>query len=284
MPPPPPAPTAFVDDSVFGAKVATLRATLARHGVQIDTVPPVIDSCAGEHLHGSCVRCELATRANTAGVDPDLIDGVSIAFGAYPPVLIQAAQLEHVALCRTIRISDGDESRPPAGVAIVGQHRLLISVEQFAEGAPAYRDFSVQQVVHHEVFHLFDEANKPDLFGKPQQLWEAMNPAGFEYHDPAIQRDDRPKGFVNEYATTNEKEDRASTFELLLGQPAVLCEIASRDPIVAAKTTNVWKRVAKVTGDKLLRQQAPCVDWIDAKKKPATKPAKRTGPVNLRIR
>ena len=285
MPPPPAAPTSLIDDSVFATKVAGLRATLARHAVQIDTVPPVIDSCAIDPDRRNCVRCEVATRANTAGIDPDLIDGVSIAFGAYPPALIQTARLEHVALCRTIRIVGEDEARPPAGVAIVEQHRLLISIEQFSEGAPAYKDFSVQQVVHHEVFHLFDAATAPDLFGTTDRTWHAMNPRGFAYHDPAIRTEIRPTGFVNHYATTNEQEDRASVFEFLFGQPTVLCEIAHRDPAVAAKATAVWKRVAKVSGDKLLRQHAPCVDWIGGGKKPAAgnKPPKRTGPVNLRI-
>ncbi len=289
MPPAPPAPTNLIDDSVFGAKIAGLRATLARHAVDIDTAPPVIDTCSAERYHegdrAGCVRCEVATAANTAGVDPELIDGVSIAFGAYPPVLIQAAGLEHVALCRTIRIIGEGDAHPPAGVAVVDQHRLLISIEQFVEGAPAYRDFSVQQVVHHEVFHLFDAATAPDVFRTTDRVWHGMNPRGFEYHDPAIRTEARPTGFVNHYATTNEKEDRATVFEYLLGQPAVLCEIAHRDPAVAAKATAVWKRVAKVTGDQLLRLHAPCVDWLGGTKKPAAvnKRPKRTGPVNLRI-
>ena len=298
MPPPPGAPELapgeapglVIDNSVFGTKVAGLRATLARHGVQIDTSPAVIDTCTiarhDDADRKGCVRCELATRANTGGVDPDLIDGVSIAFGAYPPVLIQTAQLEHVALCRTIRIIGDDDAHPPAGVAIVEQHRLLISIEQFVEGAPAYKDFSVQQVVHHEVFHLFDAATAPDVFRTVDQAWHAMNPRGFEYHDPAIRTESRPIGFVNRYATTNEQEDRASVFEFLFGQPTVLCEVAHADPAVAAKATTVWKRVAKVAGDKLLRAHAPCVDWIDARKKrapPVKKRPKRTGPVNLNI-
>lgn len=285
MPPPPAPPVTLVDDSVFGAKIAALRATLGRHGVDIDIVPPVIDSCAPGRAHDGergCVRCELATRANTAGVDPDLIDGVSIAFGAYPPVLIQTTKLEHVALCRTIRIIGTEERDQPAGVAIADQHRLMISIEQFVDGAPAYRDFSVQQVVHHEVFHLFDEATAPELFATTDTSWHALNPRGFAYHDPAIHTESRPRGFVNDYATTNEKEDRATVFEFLFGQPAVLCEIGHADPTVAAKVTAVWKRIAKVGGAQLLRQHAPCVDWVGAKP-PTRKPPKRPGPVNLRI-
>ncbi|MEO7097652.1 MAG: hypothetical protein ABI175_30600 [Polyangiales bacterium] len=292
MPPPPAAPDLApgqqpgdppgesIDTSVFGGKVAGLRATLARHGVKIDTSPAVIDTCAVDRYGGGdkgCVRCEVATRVNTAGVDPDLIDGVSIAFGAYPPLFIQVTGLEHVALCRTIRIIGDDDAHPPAGLAIVNQHRLMISIEQFVAGAPAYKDFSVTQVVHHEVFHLFDAATAPTEFSSTDTTWLAMNPRGFEYHDPAIHTDWRPTGFVNHYGTTNEKEDRATVFEFLLGQPTVLCDIAHKDKAVAAK----------VTGEKLLRQHARCVDWIGGtRKKPAAAkkpPPKRTGPVNLRI-
>jgi hypothetical protein len=61
----------------------------------------------------------------------------------------------------------------------------------------------------------------------------------------------------------------------------VLCEIAHVDPVVAAKTIVVWKRVAKTTGDRLLRHYAPCVDWIGGKPKPKQKPPKR--PVRLTL-
>ena len=76
MPPPPAAPELapgqqpgeLMDTSVFGAKVAGLRATLARHGVQIDTSPAVIDTCTVDRSGGGeagCVRCEVATRFQT---------------------------------------------------------------------------------------------------------------------------------------------------------------------------------------------------------------------------
>lgn len=293
MPPPPPlpematAPASPRDDAEFATQVAGLRATLARHGVEIDDAPQVIDTCSlvrrGGPIRG-CVRCEVATRANTAGTDPDLVDAISIAFGAYPPVLIRAAKLEHVALCRTIRIV-GEDDLPPAGVAITAQHRLLISVEAFGPGSPSYANFNLRQVVHHEVFHLFDEATDPVAFQSIDRAWHALNPRDFVYRDELVTTGARPDGFVNSYATTNEHEDRASVFEFLLGQPDALCAIAHQDPVVAQKAAVVWKRVAKVTGDAVLRQHAPCVDWIGAKKAvPAKKkPPKRPGPVNLRI-
>lgn len=288
-PPSPPALAVEVDHSEFAAKVAGLRATLARHGVEIDTGPPVIDSCEPEPtgaLKKGCSRCVVATRANTAGMDLEEIDAVSIAFGAYPPAFFQAAKLEHIALCRTLQLATDDPELDAAGVAIPAQHRLLISVERFVADARGSQSFGLMEVVHHELFHLFDEATEPEAFRSRDPMWHAMNPRGFAYHDPAPVAGVRPAGFVNQYATTNEREDRASVFELLLGRPDTLCEIARQDPVVAEKVTAVWKRVAKVTGEKLLHQQAPCVDWTSGRKpapRPAKKSPKRTGPVNLRI-
>jgi hypothetical protein len=264
-------PDNLIDGETYVARIAGLRATLARHHVEIDT-QPVIETCAGDHYPdralARCVRCEVASRENTGGVDPSLIDGVAIAFGLYPPALIKASGLEHVALCRTIRIQGEPDERAPAGVAISDHHRLLISVEHFVEGAAMSEHFTIEQVVHHEVFHLFDYATSSTI-ADTDRAWAALNPRGFEYRDPAAAEGTRPTGFLNPYATTNEREDRATVFEYLLGQPTKLCEIAKVDPAVAAKTTAVWKRVAKVVGDKLLRQHAPCVDWTG-------KPAKRS--------
>ncbi len=259
---PPREPANLMASEEFASRISGLRATLARNHIDIDT-RRVIDSCAAEQyrdsLRNHCARCEVATRENTGGIDPDLIDGVAITFAGYPSALLAASQLEHVALCRTIRIVGGSDEHPPAGVAIPDQRRLLISVEQFAETAAPYRDFTIEQVVHHELFHLFDRATSGEQVNGDRE-WNALNPPGFMYADPASNAVVRPRGFVNDYATTSELEDRASVFELLLGQPALLCSIAHADPVVAAKTLVVWKRVVKVTGDKLLRHYAPCVD------------------------
>lgn len=261
-----PEPAHLIDGETYAARIAGLRATLARNGVDIDAEPE-IETCAVGHDHerlrDRCVRCEVATRENTGGVDPTLIDAIAFAFGAYPPSLIKASGLEHVSLCRIIRMDDGE--RAPAGVAIAEQHRLLISLEHFVDGGAQYEDFGIGQVVHHEVFHLFDHATAGQAVDDDRE-WVASNPRGFGYRDPAVADAARPSGFVNHYATTNAREDRATVFEYLLGQPNRLCEIANVDRVVAAKTKIVWKRVAKVVGDKLLRQHAPCVSSVGKKR------------------
>lgn len=275
--PPAQEPENLIDEETYANRIAGLRATLARHSVDIDT-DLVIETCTPDHVHERlpehCMRCEVARRDNTGGVDPSLIDAVAIAFAAYPPSLIAAARLEHVTLCRTIRYPNKPDEQAPAGVAISDQHRLLISVEHFVGGVP--EGFSITQVVHHEVFHLFDRATGPGA--DTDREWDAINPPGFAYRDPASTERNRPAGFVNSYATTNAREDRATVFEYLLGQPTKLCEIANVDPGVAAKTKVVWKRVAKVVGAKLLRQHASCVE--DIGKKPRKGPKR---PVTLQL-
>jgi hypothetical protein len=266
---PPREPANLMDSETFANRISGLRATLARNHIAIDT-EPVIETCGGEHHGNRCVRCDVATRDNTGGVDPSLIDGVALAFAVYPPSLLEATKLQHVALCRSIRFQGSDE-RPPAGVAISEQNRLMISVEYFVDGSPQSEDFTISQVVHHEVFHLFDRATTGEAV-RADREWSALNPRGFAYRDPAITAVQRPAGFINTYATTNELEDRATVFEYLLGQPTRLCEIARADPVVAAKTATVWRRVAKVVGDKVLKLHAPCVDWIGKK---MGKPPKR---------
>ncbi len=241
--------------AAYDTKMADLRATLARGGVEIDT-RPVVETCVGSDLGGRCVRCEVARRADTAGLEPDMIDAIAVAFARYPDTAFAAIELRHVALCRTIRYSD-DPGSGPAGVAVVGGKRVLISIEHF-RGELSYDAFTIEQVVHHEVFHMLDYAiNAAHADSDPS--WRALNPPGFAYHAPAEHTRTRPAGFVDIYATTNETEDRASVFEYLLGQPSRLCELAKLDAIVAAKTRAVWKRAAGLVGEARLSRAAPCV-------------------------
>lgn len=253
-PPHPPAAGNLIDQATYDSKIAGLRATLARSGVAIDSAP-VLTSCTAADARG-CMRCDLATRDQTAGVDPDMIDGVAIAFARYPTRVLQAAKLEHVALCRQIRFEHDDDT-PPAGVAVIADHRILVSVEQFIDSPGDY--FTIEQVVHHELFHLLDYETLGERYSGDDREWNALNPPGFAYRDPATETKP-PAGFVDAYATTNEREDRASTFEYLIGQPQRLCELADHDPIVAGKVRMVWTRIAKVTGTELLRRSAPCAE------------------------
>jgi len=273
---PPIEPGNLMDGETFAKRIAGLRATLARSSVAIDQ-QQVLRTCGSHHQHDRCLRCEVAGRADTGGVDPEMIDGVAIAFARYPTSVLAAAKLEHVALCRTIRV-EGRPDEGPAGVAVVGEQRLFLSIEHFV-GKPhnLYDYFTIEQVVHHELFHLFDHATLGEAVNADRE-WDALNPPGFAYRDPAPERAERPAGFVNSYSTTSSVEDRASVFEYLMGQPTRLCEIAAADPIVAAKTAVVWNRFEQATGAEFLHRHAPCVGWIDQQAGTQARLPKQHGP------
>jgi hypothetical protein len=252
------------------ARLVGLRATLARSGISLDDVP-LVESCNTTHLGDRCVRCEVARRDNTAGIEPTLIDSAAITFAMYPPALLTATHVEHVALCRRIEVADGDMSA--AGMALLDQHRILVSVGAFEQLS---HDLTIDRVIHHELFHLLDYAGEHYYADRE---WLGLNPPKFAYVDPEMQYRDRdlatarPFGFVRSYATQNEAEDRASTFELVFAQPAELCAIAAKDPIVAKKVALIKKRIAKVAGKSPLL--APC-------KPPAR--TKKKQPIDLRVR
>lgn len=243
-----PEPPDLIDATTFASRVGSLRATLARSRIALDTAP-VIAMCGQHHGIDDCLRCEAATRLDTSGVDPDIIDAVAIAFAHYPTAVLRAAHLEHVALCRRITYDHPHDEPDPAGVAIYGDQRLMISIAIFsAKAHEGYGAFSIEQVVHHELFHMLDRATQ-GAGVEDDHAWHALNPPRFAYRAPATLTASRPAGFVTAYGTTNELEDRATVYEYMMGQPEELCAIARVDPIVAAKAKLVRSRIAPFVGE-----------------------------------
>ncbi len=258
-----PEPPDLIDANTYTARVATLRATLQRSQIELDA-KPVEPVCTVHHGIDDCMRCEVAGRLDTSGIDPDLIDAVAIAFARYAPKVLAASQLQHVTLCRSIRYDHEHGGPDPAGVAVFEDRRLFVSIE-FFHTRERTADFTIEEVVHHELFHMLDRAAKIDA----DHAWQALNPPGFVYADPADLAAPRPRGFVDSYSTTNELEDRASTFAYLMAQPDKLCAIVAGDPIVAAKARLVWSRIAPLMRD----HQIPA-GCLSAAHKPSPRPGK----------
>ena len=240
----------------FATVTSRLRATLARNSIALDTGTE-ITNCTGSHLHGRCITCRLAGPGDTAGVAPAMVDEIALAFAMYPDASLAKVDIAHVALCSTIRYSDDDTG--PGGVAILNEARMLLSIEPFHRERDGY---TIAQVVHHELFHLLDASARSSA--PADREWTGLNVASFAYRDPA-DMSARPAGFVNGYATTNDDEDRASTFEYVMGQPHKLCELAKTDRVLASKARIVWERAALVVGDAVLRRAALCVDAMRSK-------------------
>jgi len=247
------------EDPTFRERTAMLHATLARNGIQLDDEPTIM-TCESADAERKCTRCDVATGMD--GIDPELVDRVALAIASYPDVLLRAARIERFALCRELRYVGEDDG--PVGLAELSKRRIMISVGYFNRGDGR----GVEQVVHHEFFHLFDFATLGGAMADRE--WAALKPRGFEYRDPAT--GSPPKGFVNAYATTNEIEDRASVYEYMMSAPE-LCTLAARDPVVAAKVKRLGQRLEAVAGKAFVKKHARCAGGPKpAKKQPVKKP------------
>ncbi len=260
-------------DPQYLAATASLRATLSRDGIALDT-QPVLRTCDEVDPAADCARCDLATVEH--GIEADLIDRVAIAFARYPTSVRRAARLERVALCRTLHYERG-ANHGPAGMADPWGHRVYISVEYFLTSNTT--SFEIEDAVHHEVFHLLDFEMLGSYVGDDRP-WLGLNPVGFAYAEPKPSTTE-PPGFVNSYATTNQVEDRASTWQYLMVRPTELCARAGRDPVLAAKVRMLWQRVSQLEGADRLGVTVECArPATPAKGKRAkgkrTDPGKRT--------
>jgi hypothetical protein len=263
-------------DADFVASSKRLRATLARDGIELDTVP-VMKTCEVPSEGRDCARCDVATVLDQ--IEPELVDAMAIAFARYPTSLRKAARLEHVAFCRAITYEQGSD-HGPAGLADPDAHRVYISVEYFRT---PHAGFTIDDAVHHEVFHLLDFATLLGARATEDFEWRKLNPPGFAYRGKN-EETQRPDGFVNAYAATNEVEDRASTFEYLMVHPDELCEMTRNDPVLAGKVRLLYQRVMRVDGADKIGMPTPCS--VKAAKKPTRLPKRQKppkGPVKLKL-
>jgi len=265
--------------ATYTSTMVDVRSTLGRALIGVETqgidrelrTAPCGEPSAPQ---GSCAHCELA--AATDAIDLATLDAIRTAIDRYPTSVLEASKIQHVALCRTLY---EEPHNPLAGTVDLANHRMLVSLEAFV-GKPydPTRAVTADAIVHHELYHLLEWEVMHDIM-IDDVAWRAQNPAGFAYHKPA-QGETRQFGFVDTYASTNDLEDRASVFELLMARPDDLCAIAKDDPIVRAKTSLLWGRLAIAVGDDFLRRRASCVTWIEPARPPAV--VERPAPPVLR--
>jgi hypothetical protein len=203
------------------------------------------------------VRCDLAGESDE--LYDATIEAFTRAFDRYPASFLVASHIENVALCKHIEYEDIVREWGTAGTVDYTTRRLFLSTESFL--GRAYDEtgaITAEDIVHHELFHLIEfEHMRKDSDDDPE--WRLHNPLGFAYSGRQSE-ETRPTGFVNAYATTNDVEDRASTYQYLMARPAELCDLARTDPAVRAKTKLIWTRVGAIDGTDFLRKRALCGD------------------------
>jgi hypothetical protein len=267
--PPPPRQTEFPTlalSDTYHTRIADLRTTLARGGIALKisgfATTFETDACdpSGSQV-GTCVRCDLASEKTR--IDGAVIEAATKAFARYPTEVLAASKIAHVAVCTEIVYRKEGELDRPGGLADPVSRGLLLGVKYFAERTYTnHQTFTVEDVAHHEVFHLLEYERMRDEVTSDSE-WHLHNPLGFEY-STGYQNEKRREGFVNSYAMTAPQEDKASVFEMVMAHPDELCEMAKTDEIIRIKTRILFRRVFKAVGtDQFMRERAPCIDWLD---------------------
>lgn len=177
---------------------------------------------------------------------------------AYPHSFLRAARIEKIALCRKLVDAAGDPASAPApehiaGLAEGAARRLMVNLD--------HHDLAhADATLHHEIFHLFDQATAPGGDHQRDPAWERINPRGFRYGDPASASIEA--GFVNDYARTSAAEDKASVFEYVMGSPDELCARGADDPRLLDKARLLLDRVDAALSPGLgefARRKAACL-------------------------
>lgn len=256
----------------YNTRVANLRTTLARADITLRLAGAdetfETSSCGLDRDSvgfSACVRCELA--GERTPIDGAVIEAATQAFARYPTSALAVAGIDHVAVCSEIVYTKPEEVDHPAGVADPRSRGLLLSVKHFLAQSSYHRtgDFTVDDIVHHEVYHLIENAHSPRLMSEDLE-WEALNPTAFHYA-AALYTEPRQAGFVSSYAMTHVAEDKASVYGYLMAHPDELCELARTDQILRSKIAIIWRRAKAIMGtDSVMRAAAPCVTvagWIE---------------------
>jgi hypothetical protein len=181
---------------------------------------------------------------------------------SYPHSFLRAARIEKIALCRKLVDAAKDAASDPAsgpapehiaGLAEGAARRLMVNLD--------HRDLAhADATLHHEIFHLFDQATAPGGDHQRDPAWERQNPRGFRYGDPAAASS--AAGFVNDYARTSAAEDKASVFEYVMGSPDELCARGADDPRLLDKARLLLASIDAALPPGLgefARRKAPCL-------------------------
>lgn len=188
---------------------------------------------------GSIKEAQLAASQTDRRLANRALFAAAFELRRYPPEFLKSSKLRYVLVGERL----SDDGTPLVGVAL---HQL----GWFILDARA-KDDLLRQVLHHELFHLFDEEHDKD----PE--WVAANPPGFQYDksdavkpDPSGSRIDLTRvGFISRYATFSPSEDKAELFAFLMIEPETVKKLARSDAAIAAKIAILERRVAQRGGN-----------------------------------
>ena len=217
---------------------ATLDELAREYGVEIVYRGTIDASSVGSNFSG---EMESADPSHLVRYAPALAAELS----RYPAPVIKKTKLKRIVLCKNLSVG----LQPRAGIAILDEHTLCLDV-----AACARNERHGRLAMHHEIFHLIDQADDGSL-DDPE--WRRLNPSDFHYRkgstgvsdDPTVLFSrSAPDGFVSKYATVDEDEDKAETFAHLMTDPDALAARASSDTCLADKVRRLEGLLAEFSG------------------------------------
>ena len=244
---------AELDAALRDAGIARERATAAAptsKSASCTTPEYVVTGSYGERITIRDHACHVCTFARD-DEDSPLLDGFAHALRESPHALVSAAGLSRISLCSQIVPQDpdaGDTDTAIGGTIDPQRGGLMLSTDGLS--------LTGDEIVHHELFHLFDRHPKMLRFAASDPDWLALNPKDFKYgHGQAAQ-----PGFLNAHAMDNAREDRATVYQYMMGHSTELCERAAHDPVLLAKARIVRDRIRDVLGtSEYLDRRLPCL-------------------------
>ena len=152
------------------------------------------------------------------------------AIDIFPVRFLRETKLNTVVLVRNLKLNGGRAG----GLAVTGN----------APGCGViYLDVPFQShVIYHELFHIADKMRQ-------NEKWTRLNDKQFSYsigsesdkkpkpnkQEPVKTREELRKDFTTDYAMTQEVEDRAEVFAVMVATPKKFEEMAKASPVLAKK-------------------------------------------------
>jgi hypothetical protein len=229
----PPAPEALPMaeryDDVLARTHSFLDAASGKYGVEIVWKAPL----TSYRSEGTTVTVERAEDAAFVAFVPSL----QTELDRYPAGLFKG-RIDRIVLGKNILESGGGRR---SGLAVHGIRTLFVDVTM-----DIGRSNHLRKLVHHEIWHLLDPAWNDGA-------WSEVNPPDFHYgKGGGAMQDERAHtlpafpGFLDNYSTASQAEDRAQFFAALLFAPDLVRERGVADPRIAKKAALLREAAASI--------------------------------------
>ena len=161
------------------------------------------------------------------------LPAVREALSQYPAQVLERMHVDHVVLMRQLKFRRQHRN----GTMVGRTGTMLLNTDTFARATQR----EIARAVHHEVFHALDYADG-DLWNDP--AWDALNRPDFRYGGGgrtmqelkgAGAWDPDRAGFLTQYATSGNEEDKAEMFSWMMVELQKVEARAGRDPVLQAK-------------------------------------------------